>query len=222
MSNVSTIHDIKPFTSGKSEALTGQRLARISFKQTEKMKAAGIVALPSVCVSIPPLTASALEPFTAELMPHLLALVEKAQDDIIRTKVETSKGTATTITDEEISVAQCVAFLNAESAGSRLSVDSIGAWFDTALTDALTVIIADKLGFDLSTPEQCATVEKHVKNHRDVLALLAGKNVVLAPRQENAIRTMLEMAPDEDDAMHQKLKARFTALTARKEEEFLI
>lgn len=222
MSNVSNIHDIKLFVSGKSEPLTGQRLARISFKQTEKMKAAGVVALPSVCVSIPPVSAPMLEPFTAELMPHLLALVEKAQDDIVRAKVESSKGQATTISDEEISISACVAFLNAESAGARLSTESIGAWFDSALTDSLTVIIADKLGFDLSTPEQLTTVEKHVKNHRDVLALLAGKNVVLAPRQESAIRNMLELAPDADDPMLGKLKARFAALTAQKEVEFLI
>jgi hypothetical protein len=100
-------------------------------------------------------------------------------------------------------------------------VESIGAWFDTSLTDSLTVLIADKLGFDLSTAEQEATVAKHVKNHRDVLCMLAGKNVILAPRQSSAIQNMLAAAPEED-AMHQKLTAKLTALNAKKEEDFLI
>jgi hypothetical protein len=222
MSNVSNVHGIAPFTSGKSVALTGQRLTRISFKQTEKMKAAGIVALPSVCASVPTLTVDALTPYTAELMPHLLALVEKTQDEIIRTKVETSKGQATSVHDDEISVSACIAYLNAESAGSRLSGETIGAWFDSMLNDSLTVVIAEKLGFELSTPEQIATVEKHVKNHRDVLMMLAGKNVILAPRQESAIRNMLALCMDDDDTMAKKLNARFVALTAKPEVEFLI
>jgi hypothetical protein len=52
--------------------------------------------------------------------------------------------------------------------------------------------------------------------------MLAGKNVILAPRQSAAITNMLAAAPDESDAMHQKLTAKLTALLAKKEEEFLI
>jgi len=147
-------------------------------------------------------------------------MLEKAQDEILRAKYEASAGQVTEITDEEISIPACIAFLNAESAGSRLSTELIGTWFDSALSDSLTVLIADKLGFDLSTPEQEQTVSKHVKNHRDVLCMLAGKNVILAPRQSAAIQNMLELA--EEDTMHARLSAKLAALTAKKEEEFLI
>jgi hypothetical protein len=221
MSNVSNIHDIKPFVSGKSEPLTDQRLARISFKQTEKMTKAGIKALPSVCVSVPPVSVEDVQANIEQFMPHLVALVERTQDDVIRSLVESSGGTRTTVSDDEISIPAVLAYLSAESAGARLSTESIGAWFDSALSDAVTVLIADKLGFDLSTPEQIATVTKHVKNHKDVLCMLAGKNVVLAPRQEQAIRNMLELT-DEADTMHGRLMAKLTALCAAKMEELLI
>jgi hypothetical protein len=221
MSNVSKRHAVVPFVAGTSKPLTGQRLARAGFKLTEKMKAAGKTALSSVCASVPMLDTGAVSVMVADLMPHIVGMLEKAQDEILRTKYESSGGTADVLTDEEISIPACIAYLNAESAGSRLSAESLGQWFDTALTDSLTVLIAEKLGFDLSTAEQETTVAKHVRNHRDVLAMLAGKNVILAPRQESAIKNMLELA--EEDTMHGKLSAKLTALTAAgKEAEFLI
>jgi len=221
MSNVSNRHAVVPFVAGTSKPFADQRLARAGFKLTEKMKAAGKVALPSVCASVPMLDSGAVSVMIAELMPHIVAMLEKAQDDILRTKYETSSGQCAELTDEEISIPACLAYMNAESAGSRLSGELIGTWFDTALTDSITVLIADKLGFDLSTPEQEVTVAKHVKNHRDVLGMLAGKNVILAPRQIKAIQTMLELA--EEDTMHGRLSVRLAALTAAaKEQEFLI
>lgn len=220
MSNVSNRHAVVPFVAGTSRPLTGQRLARAGFKLTEKMKAAGKTALPSVCASVPQIDPGAVHEYLRDLLPHIGNMLEKAQDEILRSKYESSGGVCSDITDEEISIPACIAFLNAENTGSRLSAETIGQWFDTALTDGLTVLIADKLGFDLSTPEQETTVAKHVKNHRDVLGMLAGKNVILAPRQISAISNMLELA--EEDTMHQKLSAKLTALTARKDEEFLI
>ena len=220
MSNVSNRHAVVPFVAGTSKPLSGQRLARAGFKLTEKMKQAGKTALPSVCASVPHIDPAAVQMFWNDLLPHVGTMLEKAQDEILRAKYESSGGQCTDLTDEEISIPACLAFMNAESAGSRLSVESIGAWFDTALTDSLTVLIADKLGFDLSTPEQESVVQKHVRNHRDVLAMLAGKNVILAPRQSAAITNMLDLA--EEDAMHQKLTAKLTALMGKKEEEFLI
>jgi hypothetical protein len=222
MSNVSNRHAVTRFIAGESKPLSGQRLARAGFKLTEKMKAAGKTALPSVCASVPQIDPAAVLVFVNDLMPHIGTMLEKAQDEILRAKYEASGGTCTDLSDEEISIPQCIAFLNAENAGSRLSVESIGAWFDSALTDALTVLIADKLGFDLSTPEQESTVQKHVKNHRDVLCMLAGKNVILAPRQTQAIQNMLAAAPDDSDTMHQKLTAKLAALSAKKEEDFLL
>lgn len=222
MSNVSNRHAVVPFVAGTSKPFADQRLARAGFKLTEKMKAAGKTALPSVCASVPHIDPAAVEVFWNDLLPHIGTMLEKAQDEILRSKYESSGGTCTELTDEEISIPNCIAFMNAESAGSRLSVESIGAWFDSSLTDGLTVLIADKLGFDLSTPEQEQTVSKHVRNHRDVLCMLAGKNVILAPRQMSAVQNMLQIAPDDGDTMHQKLTAKLTALQGKKEEEFLI
>ena len=221
MSNVSTRHAVTPFVAGTSKPLSGQRLARAGFKLTEKMKAVGKVALPSVCASVPFINGGDVHEYLTDLLPHIGNMLEKAQDEILRSKYESAGGVLSDITDEEISIPACIAFLNAESTGGRLSAETIGAWFDTTLTNSLTFLIADKLGFDLSTPEQEQTVARHVKNHRDVLAMLAGKNVILAPRQESAIKNMLELA--EEDTMHQKLSAKLAALSVKSgEESFLI
>lgn len=220
MSNVSNRHAVVPFVAGTSKPFADQRLARAGFKLTEKMKAAGKTALPSVCASVPFIVGEAITGNLTALLPHIGAMLEKAQDEILRSKYESSGGLCADITDDEISVTACIAFLNAESTGSRLSADTIGHWFDAALTDALTILIAEKLGFDLSTADQEQTVAKHVKNHRDVLGMLAGKNVILAPRQISAITNMLELA--EEDTMHARLSTKLAALTARKDEEFLI
>lgn len=219
MSNISNRHAVTPFVAGTSKPFTGQRLARAGFKLTEKMKAAGKTALPSVCASVPFIDGGAVHQHLNELLPHIGAMLEKAQDEILRSRYESAGGVLTDITDEELSVSACIAFLNAESTGSRLSAESIGVWFDTALADSMTVFIADKLGFDLSTPEQESTVAKHVKNRRDIMAMLAGKNVILGDRQTTAIRQMLEVA--EEDTMHQKLSQRLTAVTAKSEEDWI-
>ena len=219
MSNVSNRHAVTLFVAGTSKPLSDQRLCKAGFKLTEKMKKEGKKALPSVCASVPALDTGAVSVMVAELMPHIVAMLEKAQDEILRAKYEAAGGVCTEITDEELSIPQCIAYLNAEGAGSRLSVESIGHWFDTALNDAVTVLVADKLGFDLSTPEQEEVVAKHVKSRRDIMAMLAGKNVILGERQQNAIRQMLELAPE--DTMFGKLNAKFTALTARSEEDWV-
>jgi hypothetical protein len=221
MSNVSNRHAVVPFVAGTSKPLSDQRLCKAGFKLTEKMKKEGKKALPSVCASVPALDTGAVSVMVAELMPHIVAMLEKAQDEILRAKYEAAGGVCTEITDEELSIPQCIAYLNAEGAGSRLSVESIGLWFDTALNDAVTLLVADKLGFDLSTPEQDEVVAKHVKSRRDIMAMLAGKNVILGERQQiSAIKSdACELAPE--DTMFGKLNAKFTALTARSEEDWV-
>ena len=221
MSNVSTRHAIVPFVASKSQALSGQRLCKVGFKLTEKMKAEGKKALPSVCASIPPVDTAAVQMFADELLPFVVRMIESAQDGILRSLYESSGGTLTDVTDEELSIPACIAYMSAEAAGTRLSTESISAWFDSALADNLTVVIADKLGFDLSTDEQTNTVQKHVRLHRDVLCVLAGKNVILSPKQETGIRNMLRLAGDESDTMYEKISRKFTEVTAKADADLI-
>lgn len=214
MSNISNRHTITRFVSGESKPLVTQRLAKCVYKSTTKNPA----KFPSVCASLPRLTADDVMPHIPELLGHIGSMLENAQDGILRSLYESSVGLRKEITDEEISVTACIAYLSAENAGSRLSEESIGAWFDSDLSDNLTVVIADKLGFDLSTVEQESVVAKHVALHKSVLCVLAGKNVVLSPKQESGIKNMLKIAADTSSGIGAKVEARFVAVTSKKEE----
>lgn len=218
MSNVSNRHTVAPFVSGKSAAFTGQRMAKCGFKLTEKMKKAGKTALPSVFASVPMISSEQIAEHSAALVPYVRTMLESAQDGILRSLYVSSGGTRDVISDEEISVSACIAYMEAQA--TELSAESVGAWFDEELTENLTVIIADKLGFDLSTEEQDKTVAKHVRLHRDVLCLIAGKSVILQPKQAAGIRNMLKVAPD--DAMCSRLTAKMDALERKVETEDMI
>lgn len=221
MSNISNRHTITKFISGESKPLVTQRLAKIGYKSsTDKATKKTISArFPSVCVSLPHVDPAAVPFFAEQLTPFLVSLIETAQDGIIRSLYETSGGLRTEITDEEISIPACIAYMIVEATGSRLSEESIGSWFESDIRDNLIVLIADKLGFDLSTPEQEETVQKHVKLHKDVICVLAGKNVVLSPRQESGIKNMLKIASDTSTGLGAKIEARFVAVTAKKSDE---
>ena len=215
MSNVSNRHNVVPFVAGKSAALTDQRMSKVGFKLTEKMKAKGEKALPSVFASIPMIDPAAIEVHWENLVPYVQTLLETAQDGIFRSLYVSSAGTLTSIADEELSIPACIAFMEAQRAD--LSAETVGAWFDSELTDALTVIVADKLGFNLETPEQEQTVSKHVKIHRDVLCMIAGRSVILQPKQAAGIRNMLKIAPD--DAMNARITAKMNELERKVTED---
>jgi hypothetical protein len=97
MSNVSNRHAVVPFVAGTSKPLSDQRLCKAGFKLTEKMKKEGKKALPSVCASVPALDTGAVSVMVAELMPHIVAMLEKAQDEILRAKYEAAGGVCTEI-----------------------------------------------------------------------------------------------------------------------------
>ena len=215
MSNVSNRHSVAPFIAGTSKALNEQRLARVGFKLTEKMKKAGQKALPSVCASVPMIDPAAIEVHWENLVPYVQTLLETAQDGIFRSLYVSSAGTLSSIADEELSIPACIAFMEAQRAD--LSAETVGTWFDSELTDALTVIVADKLGFTLETPEQESTVAKHVRIHRDVLCMIAGRSVILQPKQAAGIRNMLKIAPE--DAMNARITAKMNELERKTVED---
>ena len=153
MSNVSNRHAIVPFIAGTSQPLADQRLARVICKQTAKMTKEGITALPSVCASVPMIASDAIEAAIPRMLDHIRAMLEDAQDGIIRAMHESTQGNATVVTDDDISVDQCIAFMDARAAGSRISAESVGAWFNATAKEYVVAFIADKLRFSEMTPD---------------------------------------------------------------------
>jgi hypothetical protein len=216
MSIISNRHTVNPFVAGKSEPLTGQRLARVGYKKTKDNPN----PLPSICVSVPPVDQTAITgDILAGLMPSIVSMVHDAQDGIIRVMNDSSGGTLTAVSDDDISLAAVVSFLAAKNAGERLSADSIGAWFTRYVEDNLSVVVADKLGFDDITPENQETIDKHTKVYADICAMLAGKNLMrnsLSEKQKNAVKICVKIAAD-DNGIGEKLTQKLVELEKKVE-----
>jgi len=212
MSVVSDRHTVVPFVSGKSQALNEQRLAKIGYKTTAKQAA----KFPSVCVSVPVITDDQIADSGEALIPHVRTLLAAAQDGIIRSLYESSDGTLRTVSDAEISVNACIAFLEAEATGGRLTTDAINQWFDSQVSENLIVPMAEKLGFSELNDAQMDTVNKHIKAYRAVIASLASGVTMLQPVQIRGCRFAISLAASDDTEIGKKLVARLDVMSAPK------
>jgi hypothetical protein len=214
MSLISTQHSVIPFVAGKTTPLTGQRLAKVGYKSTAKTPA----AFPSVAVSVPHIESDSILDSINSLIPHFVNYLADVQDKVIRSLYESSDGAITSIGDSDISVSQCVAYLEAESNGGRLTKESVHAWFDAEAKDVLSAIIADKLGFaDDLTDAQNKVIAQKCAAYREVIGSLSGGATVLIPAQIKSVRTLIEQCENES-VVKEKLIARLTAMEAPKKD----
>ena len=221
MSNVSNRHSMVPFVSGESKAFTGQRLAKVGYKQTTQMTKAGEKAPQSVCVSIPPIESSEIETHWEALIPHVRVMLESAQDGIVRSLYESAHHTCRDVTDDEISVSACIGYLIAQNEGDRLTKERIDRWFESEVAENLSVILAEKLGFTDITPDNLPVIEKHVGIYKDTLRMLSSDKTILAEKQIKGCRTAIGLASGADARTATALTAKLDAL-AGKDSEFLI
>lgn len=217
MSNVSNRHTVTPFVSGESKPLSGQRLAKVGYKDRGGKKA----KLPSICVSIPMIEEPS-EDQMIRLLPHIRTMLETAQDAVIRSLYESSEGALKNVSDDEISIDACIAFLEAERNGSRLTKELIESWFDSEVKDNLSVVIAEKLGFEELNDTQAQVIDKHLKVYRDILSMLAGGRTVLEAKQLNACEKAIALAASEESDVAKKLQARIEAMKNPKPLEELL
>lgn len=173
MSVISSTHSFNQFVSGVSApADSTQRLVKIVFKQTEAMTKKGLKAPESSCVSVPKveeLTQAQME----GLQSHVFKLLEDAQDGIIRELYLEGKSN---VQDAEISVESCIAYLNEQAQGSRITKEVISQWCeDSGFADMLRMKFAAVLGLgDDCTDEEAAKVEMQVAGYTEKFCALAG------------------------------------------------
>jgi hypothetical protein len=202
MSNVSNAHNVNKFISGKSEALTGQRLAKVTYKSTKNNPA----KYPSICASVPYINNQDIIDNVDNLVPYIKVMLENAQDGIIRSLYESADGNLTTVTNEDISIAQCINYLSAESQGSRLTKEYLSQWFTDNIEETLTYTFAVKLGFisaneedPVITDNQQVTLHKHINGYRDLISSLSGGKTILQDNQIKSIRKAVELSGVNDD-----------------------
>ena len=208
MSNVSNRHTVNPFIAGESKPLSGQRLAKVGYKDRGGKKA----KFSSICVSVPQLEVADIESKLQRLMPHIGTMLENAQDGVIRSLYESSEGSLRNVSDDEISIDACIAFLEAERNGSRLTKELIAEWFDSEVKDNLSVIIAEKLGFEELNETQMQVVNKHLQVYKDILASLSGGRTILGDKQLAACEKAITLAGSADSDVAKKLQARIDSM----------
>lgn len=216
MSNVSNIHDLKPFKAG-DKALSEQRLAKVGYKSSKKNPA----RFASVAVSVPQIDTTVVELSIDALMPYIVNMLESAQDGVIRSLYESSDGARTQVSDEEISIPACIGFMEAERTGARLTGKMIEEWFTQNLEENLTVVIGEKLGFNDPSQAQMQEIGKHVRTYRNVMAMLAGGKTFLAEKQIQGCRSALALLA-EDDEMSARLNARLDSMEKKEKIEELL
>lgn len=214
--SITNRHQLNKFIAGKSAPLSDQRLARVGYKSTKKQ----VARFASVCVSVPVIT-SIDESQVEKLLPYIVEMLENAQDGIIRSLYEGRDGMLTEVSDDEISIDSCISFLEAESAGSRLTKEYLESWFDEQMKDNLTVVIATKLGFEDMTDPQMVTVNQHLSGYRGLISSLAGGKTLLQEHQIKGLQKALEVS-SVDDETGKKLSVRLHAMLNRPKIEELL
>jgi hypothetical protein len=203
MSVVSDRHSIVPFVAGKTAAFTDQRLCKVGYKSTAKNPA----AFPSVAVSVPFIADADILERVERLIPHVRVFLGDVQDKIVRSLYESSDGALTSVHDDEISVSQCIAFLETESNGGRLTKESVYSWFDSEVKDNLSVVIADKIGAELES----SVVAQKLHAYREVIGSLSNAQTLLQPAQIKSVRSVLGLCAESGE-IGAKLIARLDSM----------
>jgi hypothetical protein len=206
MSIISTSHTVTSYQSGKTKPLEGQRLAKVTYK-TDKVTG---VKPDSKAVSIPLITWTEITPYIKALQGEFVDVVHKAQDALVRRKVEAG---AASIHEDDISMSAVVSYLVEES--GRMTGEVIREWYKESLSDSLMIAFASKLGIpedSAGTTEQQAKLEKILKGYEDSFAKLASGKASFNDMQRTNMLKALELIED-GDALKDKFVVRLSKVS---------
>lgn len=150
----------------------GMRTIKIMYKVAKSGVNKGVIKGENSCLLVTPLTTDDLtEDVLHRLMPHVLSLCESTQDAIAK---ELHGIKMEVISKELLDVNAIIGRLETEAISNRLNKETIGAWFDSSISDMLTVLFADKLGLsDKPTTEETIKLMGYVSVYKTKLSGLA-------------------------------------------------
>ena len=187
--SISDRHSVILFSPG-TKPQADQRLAKVGYKASKKAPA----KFPSVCVSVPQVNPEDISANLAGLLPHIGTMIEGAQDGIIRKLYEQAKGKLPmSIGDDDISVAACVKFLDAQAEGDRLTKDSLTVWFGECVAENLTVYLCEQLRTENLDD---ARVVQNLRGYKDLFTGLSGSQV-LTPNQIRKLDAACKLAQED-------------------------
>jgi hypothetical protein len=218
MSNISNRHSVAKLEKN-SKALSGQRMARVIAKKNKEGQYESANLTESKFVSIPIVSAFTQEQLTA-LTPHIVGLVNDAQDALIRDAIiETG---ATSIEDSAISVDACIAYLDDAAKGNRVTGEYLAKWFtETYLEAAMQFVCAmSKFDADALTPDQEVVVMQKCNTLSSMFAGFAsGKYSPDIPKCKGMIKFGEFVGVDNQDARMQNFLSKAVKIKTEKELE---
>lgn len=139
MSNVSNRHGFQKLEKN-SKPLSGQRLVRLIAKKDKSGDYASGNLVESLFVSIPPVNTDEITIHIGSLIPHIVSMLEGVQSEIIREyRIEHGSDS---IDESEFEIDKCIAFLDSQSTGSRLTTEYLQSWFIEMYSDSAAEFIA--------------------------------------------------------------------------------
>lgn len=206
MSVIDTLnHSVVAYDPKSSKAFTGQRLSKVTYKTvTDKDSPLCGIKRDSKCVSLPIFKADEVISQAQALAPYVIEYLQGVQDKIVRERIDAG---ASSIAMEEISIAGCIEYLDSNNESGRLTKESVAAWFNEAIADALTVTLAERLGIsEVPTDAESNKIIAVVEAFKGKIASLAGGKTAYEPKVCKSLLNALELAPSGD-----VLATRFTA-----------
>jgi hypothetical protein len=144
-----------------SKALPLQRLARIIAKKNKDGDYESEHLKESKCISVPMLQPQFTPEQINAIAPHIVGMLESAQDSIIRDLIITDG--VSSIHENQISFDECVKYLDDSAKGNRVTSEYMNKWFfDTYGEPALEFICTQVCKFDPEelTADQSNVIEK--------------------------------------------------------------
>lgn len=208
MSAISNVHNITAYTTGVTKPYSGQRLSTVTYKTDRTTQ----VKPDSVCVSVPVITSNEVAAHINEFLPHIIALVQRTQDIIIRSIYESKRSV---VSDEDISVSAVLEYLDSESTGGRITKVQAAEWFDTVIADPLAVALASRLGASVNpTQEQADHIEQLLNDFKDKISSLTAGNTRHNNDTITVLRKAISFAPAQD-SIAEKFIARLDVMSRK-------
>lgn len=195
-------YPVNLLTDSSKPANETHRLSVIRFKTMKDKPAKS----PNKCVSIPRLKINVSPDI---LNASLNAAFLEMQDEVIRSLIVDNN--ATTINDDDISFTAIQQFQLEKSTSQRLSGESVKAWFDTCMSENLTLALSNAMQLPSEpSEEQLSKLQAAVSQHEQLIISLASPrsnyNKTLAAQLLKAIAVS-----DDDGLIRGKLQTKLNS-----------
>lgn len=220
MSVISSRHQVLPFVSGKSAALSGQRMLKIGYKST---KEGGKVIPPKY----PPHFASV--PFIGNLQTlmdeinfsgldalseSIIGYIETLQNDTAKAVFESADGKLDSLADSEINLHAINRWLLESSPTmGRLTKETISQWFTESLAENWGIMVADKLRLsDNPDALRHPAVIQQVNICKANFEGLSNPNATFSDLQLKNMKGGLELCENTESSVFKRIAAKIVQL----------